>query len=67
MRNGGLSPTLGYDSQIFQVFQQFFVVRDWKNDGCALAVIIRDVLNSIAHGQRLLEKEPTRNDNTGKI
>ena len=26
VRNGGLSPALCYDRQIFQVFQQFFVV-----------------------------------------
>ena len=54
VRNGGLSPALCYDGQIFQVFQQFFVVGDWKNDGCAFAAIIRDVLNRIAHWRKII-------------
>src|SRR5713101_3400449 len=47
--NGGLSPTLCYDGQIFQIFQQFFVVGDRKNNGGAVASIVRYVLNRIAH------------------
>ena len=37
------------DGQIFQVFQQFFVVGDWQHDRSTFAAIIRDVLNRIAH------------------
>ena len=61
MRNGWLLPALSYYRQIFQVFQQFLVVGDRKNDGCALATIIRDVLNRIAHRRRLAETEAVRN------
>jgi hypothetical protein len=53
VRNGGLSPALCYDGQVFQVFQQFFVVGDWKHDGCAFAAIIGDVLNRIAHWRKI--------------
>jgi hypothetical protein len=52
VRNGGLFSALCYDGQVFQVFQQFFVVGDWKNDGRAFAAIIRDVLNRIAHWRK---------------
>ncbi len=51
VRNGGFSPALCYDGKIFQVLQQFFVVGDWKNDGCAFAAIVSDIFNGIAHGR----------------
>ena len=57
VRNGRLLPALCYDGQIFQVFQQFFVVGDWQNDPRAFAAVIRDVLNRIAHKRRLAETE----------
>ena len=53
MRNGRLLPALSYDGQIFQVFQQFFVICDWKNDRCAFAAIIRDIFNRISHGTKI--------------
>ena len=53
--NGWLLPALGYDRQIFQVFQQFFVIGDWKDYCRAFAAIIRDVLNRIAHERSLRE------------
>jgi hypothetical protein len=45
VRNGRLAAALGYDGQIFEVVQQFFVVGDWNNDGCAFAAIVGDVFN----------------------
>jgi hypothetical protein len=42
VRNGRLLAALRYDCQIFEVFQQFFVVGDWNNDGCTFAVIVGD-------------------------
>ena len=61
VRNGRLLPALCYDGQIFQVFEQFFVICNWKNYRCAFAAIIRDVLNRIAHRRRLAEAEAVRN------
>jgi hypothetical protein len=49
VRNGRLLAALSYDGQIFEVFQQFFVLGDWNNDGCTFAAIVGDVLNRIAH------------------
>jgi hypothetical protein len=51
VRDSWLSTALCYDGQILQVLQQFFVVRDWKNDGCAFAAIVSDIFNGIAHGK----------------
>ena len=48
VRDGGLLSTLGYNGQSFEVFQQFFVIGNWKNDRRAFAAIIRDVLR-VAH------------------
>ena len=62
VRNGRLLPALCYDGQIFQVFQEFSVVGDWNNDGCAFAAVVRDVPNRIAHERKILaETEAIRN------
>jgi hypothetical protein len=49
VRNGWLSAALSYDCQIFQIFQQFFIVGNRKHNGCAFAALISDVLYRIAH------------------
>ena len=56
VRNGRLLAALRYDCQIFEVFQQFFVVGDWNNDGCTFAVFVGDVLNRIAHERKIRGK-----------
>ena len=53
VRDVRLLPALSYDSQIFQILEQFLVLSHWKNHGCTLATIIRDVLNRIAHGAKV--------------
>jgi hypothetical protein len=55
VRNGGLLPALCYDGQIFEVFQQLFVLSDWNNDSRTFAPIVGNVLNRIAHDWRLAE------------
>jgi hypothetical protein len=55
VRNGGLLPALCYDGQIFEVFQQLFVLSDWNNDSRTFAAIVGNVLNRIAHDWRLAE------------
>src|SRR6266480_1210676 len=35
------------------VFQQFFVICDWNNDGCTFAAIVRNVLNRLAHERKI--------------
>ncbi len=67
VRNGRLVAPLGYHGQIFQVFQQFLVVGDWKNHGRTFAAVIGDVFNSIAHHTRLAETEATRNPGREKF
>jgi hypothetical protein len=62
VRNGRLLPALCYDGQIFQVFQQFFVVGDWQNDRRAFAAIVGDVFNRITHARRLAETEAICNE-----
>ena len=61
VRDGGLAAALGYDGQIFQIFEQFLVIGNRKNDGSAFAVVVRDVLNRIAHAGRLAETHVLRN------
>ena len=56
VRNGRLLAALSYNGQIFEVFQQFFVLGDWNNDGCTFAAIVGDVLNRVAHERRLEER-----------
>ncbi len=53
VRNGRLLPALSYDGQIFEVFQQFFVIRDWNNDGCTFAAIVGNVPNRLAHERKI--------------
>jgi len=67
VRNGRLVAPLGYHGQIFQVFQQFLVVGDWKNHGRTFAAVIGDVFNSIAHQTRLAETEAIRNPGREKF
>jgi len=55
MRDVRFLSALSYDSQIFKILEQFLVLSHWKNHGCTLATIIRDVLNGIAHAGRLAE------------
>ena len=57
MRNGRFPPALSYDGQIFEVFQEFFVVGDRNNDGCTFAAIVGNVFNRIAHDGKLEETE----------
>jgi hypothetical protein len=61
VRNGRFLPALSCDSQIFEVFQQFFVFGGCNNDGCTFAAIVGDVLNRIAHEKRLEESDVIRN------
>ena len=48
---------LGDHGQVVQIFEEFFVVADWKNDGCALAVVIREVLEWLAHAGTLRRRD----------
>lgn len=43
----------GNYGQVVQIFEELFVIADWKNDGCALAVVIREVLEWLAHAGTL--------------
>jgi hypothetical protein len=56
VRNGGLLPALCYDGQIFEVFQQLFVLSDWNNDSRTFAAIVGNVLNRIAHERKIRGK-----------
>jgi hypothetical protein len=49
VRDGGLTAALGYDGQIFQIFEQFLVIGNRKNDGSAFAVVVGNVFNRLAH------------------
>ena len=49
VRDSGLAAALGYDGQIFQIFEQFLVIGNRKNDGGAFAVVVRNIFNRLAH------------------
>ena len=49
VRDGGLATALGYDGQIFQIFEQFLVIGNRKNDGSAFAMVIGNIFNRLAH------------------
>ena len=49
----GLVATFGDHSEVIQIFQQFFVVANGKNDGCAITALISEVLKCLAHGLQI--------------
>ena len=53
VRDNGLVSAFSDDCKIVQILVELFVVADWKNDGGALAVVICEVLEWLAHAGTL--------------
>ena len=53
VRDGGLAAALGYDGQIFQIFEQSLVIGNRQNDGSAFAVVVGNIFNRLAHGTKI--------------
>ena len=49
----GLVAALGHDGQLLQVLKQLLVIADWQDDSGAVAVLVRKILQGLAHGVRL--------------
>src|SRR6266550_1901740 len=46
----GFVASLGDDCEIVQILKKLLVVGNWKNDGSAVAVLVSEVLQGLAHG-----------------
>ena len=53
VRDDGLVAALGYDGEIFQVFEQLLVIADGQHDCRAVAVLVREILQGLAHGLKV--------------
>ena len=58
VRDDGLVAALGYDGEIFQVFEQLLVIANGQHDCRAVAVLVREILQGLAHGQEATPRPP---------
>ena len=47
--DNGFAAALGDDCEIVQIFEELLVVGDGKNDGGALAMLVSEILQGLAH------------------
>jgi hypothetical protein len=56
--NGRLFAPLGNRCQIIQIFQQLLSIRDWEYDRRLLASLVREILQSFAHANKMPPRPP---------